>query len=148
LESIVDLVNELFVVKIASTDNHKVVTKVVSSLVVSEVITSQVGKNVSITPDWLAKHVVTVSIEVRVLKSGVMEVSCALLVLNGDFLLKEFKFCRVESGTRNGVTEQLDSTVDIALENRQTKASLLASAFSVKACTEGVDLFVEGSTGV
>ena len=54
LECVVNLANEFFMVDITSTNNYKVVTEVVSSVVTSKVVNCKVAKVISITFDWLS----------------------------------------------------------------------------------------------
>lgn len=148
MEGVVDLVHELFVIEVASADDDKVVTEVVSCLVVSEVVDRQCCEQVGITLDWLAEHVVAVSVVVRVLKSSVLVVAGTLSVVSSDLLFEQLKLCSIKSCAGDSRAKQLDSTADIALKYGHAEAGLLAAALSVEACSERLDLVVESSMRV
>jgi hypothetical protein len=56
---LVDLLNDIFVVDITSSDNNKIVTKVVSTMEISEVVDTDVLDEISVTLGWLTEHVIS-----------------------------------------------------------------------------------------
>lgn len=105
LEGVVNLINESGVIDVTSSDDDKVVTEVVGSLVSGEVLHGEGGKLISVTLDGLAEHVVSVGVEVSVFKGGVLEIVLVVSVISGNLLLKDLELSLVEGGVSNGVTE-------------------------------------------
>ena len=99
-------INDLGVVDITSSDNNDVFTNVVSSVVVSEVIGTKGLSKISITFNWLSHHVLSVGVEMSVLKSGLGISVVVILVFLGNLLLEEFKLSWVELWVGNHISEK------------------------------------------
>lgn len=148
VEAVVNLIDELVVVDVTSTNNNEVVTVVVGGLEGVQVINREAGKVVSITLNRLTQHVVTVGVEVSVFKSSSLHVHVVSSVISGDFLLKDLELSSIKSGVGEGVSEKADSAGDVVLEDGHTNAGLFTTGFTVKASTEGLNFVVEVSSGV
>ena len=147
-EGLVDLVDELLVVDVAGTDDNEVVTEVVGSLELTEVINTQVGEQVSVSLNGLAELMVTVGVVVAVLEGGVLHVLAGVLVVSSDFLLEDFELSGVKAGVSNSVTEDRNSAVKVVLEDGHTNAGLFTAGLAMETATEGHNLLVNLSTGV
>jgi len=99
-------VNDLSVVDITSGDNDDVLTNVVSSMVVSEVIGTKGLSKISISFNWLSHHVFSVGVEVGIFKSGLGISVMVILVFLGNLLLEEFKLSWVELWVGNHISEE------------------------------------------
>ena len=106
-------------------DNH-VVTVVVGGVVFSEVVSSQSGGHISITLDWLSKHVLSVGVEMSVFESGLFEPVMVVLMLHADLILDELKLGRVKSVVGKHISEKADGFASISLKDLKAILGLLS----------------------
>ena len=141
-------VNNLGMVNITGGNDDDVLTNVVSSVVVSEVIgTKGLGK-ISISFDWLSHHVLSVGVEVGVLKSGLRISVMVILVFLANLFLKEFKLGGVELWIANHISEKGNSFSGISSMNLKTESSEFSigmSSISSSHLTDFVIKIVLGS---
>lgn len=147
-EGLVDLVDKLLVADVAGTDDDEVITEVVGSLELTEVINVQVGEQVSVSLDWLAELMVTEGVVMAVFEGGVLHVLVGVLMVSSDFLLKDLELCRVKAWVSNSITEHRHGTVNIVLEDSHANAGLFTAGFAMETATKRHNLLVNLSTGV
>jgi len=68
----VDGINERVVVDSSSSDNNNVISVVVGSFVVSKVISRDLLDLIGVSLDWLSEHMVTIRVEMTILKSSLL----------------------------------------------------------------------------
>lgn len=110
-------VNELGVVNVSGTDNNDVLAEVVLSVEVLNILRSEVVKVIDISSSGLSHHVVSVDIEVNILKSGSLVFSVRVLLDVSDLFSGNLKGGRVHVGVRDDVSEDFDGLRNVVLED-------------------------------
>jgi hypothetical protein len=140
-------VNDGVVGHITGGDDDHVVTVVVGSVVVSEVIHSQGAGEISITLDWLSKHVLSERIEVSVFKSGLLEPIVVVLMLHADLILDELKLSRVKGIVSKHISKESNSFASVSLEDLKAIAGLLSIGLSSVSSSHILDFLSNLSLG-
>ena len=118
---LVDLANEFLMVDVTSSYNNDVVSKVVSGVEISNVISSQAVELVFVSLHWLSHHVFSVDIEMNIINQGVEILVMVLFVFLEYFFLNQFKFASTNLAVADHVSESLNSSVYITLEYLETE---------------------------
>jgi hypothetical protein len=121
LESTRNLTHEFIVVNIACTDNNNVVSEVVSGMEVTNVISREWLKDITVSLDWLTHHVFSVTIEVNILNCCLKEAFIVGLVLISYLLLCNFKLVSIECAIADHISKELDGLSNITSENLKLK---------------------------
>jgi len=99
LESRWNLRDKLIMVDVTSTNNNDVVTEVVSGVEITKVISWNSLDVIAVSLDGLAHHVLSVNVEMAVLKSSFHIAVVVVIMLLSNFLFNEFKLVGIESAT-------------------------------------------------
>jgi hypothetical protein len=113
-------------VDVTSTNNNDVITKVVRGVEIAEIISRDVLDIITVSLNGLAHHMLSVNVEVAVLKSGLHVAVVAVLVLLSNLLLNELELVGIEGAASNKVTKKLDSLGNITLEDLEVDLSVLS----------------------
>jgi hypothetical protein len=135
LEGVLNLVNELVVVNVTSTNNNDVVSNVVRSVEVANVVNSQGLENITVSLNGLAEHVLTVDVEVRVLNGRFKVSLVVLLVLISYLKLGSFELSSGEGAAAHKVAEELNSLANVALEDLELKRGQLSVSLALVAAS-------------
>ena len=133
-------INDRVVGNITGGDDDHVVTVVVGGVVVSELVHSQSVSEISITLDWLSKHVLSVGVEMSVFNSGLLEPVVVILMLHADLILDELKLGWVEGGVAEHVSEKVDGLAAISLEDLESEGGELSVGMGRVSGTNLLDL--------
>jgi len=125
-EVLLNGIDDGLVGNITGGDDNHVVTVVVGGVVFSEVVSSQSGGHISITLDWLSKHVLSVGVEMSVFESGLFEPVVVVLMLHADLILDELKLGRVKGIVGKHISEKADCFASISLEDLKAVVGLLS----------------------
>jgi hypothetical protein len=124
-------INDRVVGNITGGDDDHVVTVVVGGVVVSELVHSQSVSEISISLDWLTKHVLSVGVEMSVFKSGLLEPVVVVLMLHADLILDELKLGRVKGVVGKHISEESNGVASISLKDLKAIVGLLSIRLSV-----------------
>ena len=113
-------------VDVSSTNNNNVITEVVSSVEIAEVVSRDVLEVVTVSLDGLTHHVLSVNVVMAVLKSCFHIAVVVVLVLLSNFLLNELELVGIEGTACNEVTKQLDSLLNITFKNLKVDLCVLS----------------------
>ena len=102
-------------VHISCGDYYDILSIVVGSVIVSQLVDSKSSNKVSITLDWLAHHVLSIDIVVRVFKSKLLESGMVCFELVSNFNLQLFKLRWVQLHVADGITKHLDGLCRVSL---------------------------------
>lgn len=147
VEGLLDGINDLVVANITSGNNGDVVTVVVGRVEVSQVIKSDGLGQISISLDWLTEHVLLVGVEMNVFKGSLLKSIVVVLVLLADFFLAELELGRVEVVVGNQVSEDVDSSGGIVVEDLEAISSVFSIGFRGESSTHVLNLFTEFRSG-
>lgn len=138
-----DEVDELLVVDFTDSDNDEVISVVVVSVEILDVVKGNVLQVISLTSDGLAHHVVSESIEMSVLHQSALVLSVVVLMELRNFFLDNLQILRVESGVADLVSEHSDGLWHVSLEGLEAVGSELSLVCCVapgaNALKRGVD---------
>jgi len=143
LESVVNLVDEIVVVHITSSNNNKVITEVVLGAVLLESVNGEVLKVVSITKDRLSHHMVTVSVVVRVLNGSAVVFASGPFVLGSDLLFAKFELSSVKGSVGDGVSKHVNNLADVVLEASDLDVGVFTVGLTCEASAHHFDLLSE-----
>ena len=113
-------------VDVTSTNNNDVITEVVGGVEVAKVINRNLLDVVAVSLNWLAHHVLSVNIEMAVLKGSFHAAVVVVVVLLSDLLLNELEFVRVKSAVCDNISKKLDGLANITLEDLERNLSVLS----------------------
>ena len=123
-------VNDRVVGNITGGDDDHVVTVVVGGVVVSELVHSQSVSEISITLDWLSKHVLSVGVEMSVFNSGLLKPVVVVLMLHADLILDELKLGRVKGVVGKHISKEAYGFASISLKDLEAIVGLLSIGLS------------------
>jgi hypothetical protein len=130
-------------VDVACSHNDDVVSEIVGVVEVSDVISSQALELISVTVDWLTKHVLSVNVEMSVIDQSFKVSVVAIFMVLVDFFLDTFKFTSIESAVADDITEEFDSSANITLENLETELTDFSTSISMNSCSHAFDFFAD-----
>jgi hypothetical protein len=125
LERSWNLSDEFIMVDVTSTNNNDVITEVVGGVEVAKVINRNLLDVVAVSLNWLAHHVLSVNIEMAVLKGSFHVAVVVVVVLLSDLLLNELEFVRIKSAVCDNISKKLDGLANITLEKRAPMFSMV-----------------------
>jgi hypothetical protein len=117
-------------VHVAGTNNNHVITEVVKSAVVLEVVNGKVGKVVGVTFNRLTHHVVTVSVVMAIFKGSAVEVAGCFFVLKSELLFGKLELGVVKRGRRDDVSKHTNDLADVALEASDLNLGVFAAGLA------------------
>jgi hypothetical protein len=147
-ESLLDSLDNLVVGNITSGNNDDVISEVVGSVVVSQVINTQLGGQISISFNWLSEHVLSEWVEMSIFKSGLNISVVIIFVLHWNFILDEFELSRVEGVVAEHITENVDGSWSISLKDLEVVASEFSIGVSWVSSTHVLNGFSQLSLGL
>jgi len=115
--------NDLLVVDITCGNDDDIITVVVGSVEVTNVINLNCVGEVTISLNWLSKHVLSERVKVSVFQQGGVILIVVVFMFLADLILHEFKLCSVESSIANHITENTNSFSSVSIVNLKTEAS-------------------------
>ena len=118
--------DNLIVGNVTSGNDDHIVSVVVGSVEVSQVVNTEGAGKVSISLDWLSQHVFSERVEVSVFKSSLNISIVIIFVLHADFVLDELELSRVKSAVAENISEKPDGSLGISLKNLEVVAVILS----------------------
>ena len=107
-EVLLNEVYQVIVIVIASSDDHHVVSIVVVGMIVVNILSSEVASVVPVSSHRLSNHVLSVSIEVSVLKGDVLVLSVVSFMNVSDDLFLSFQSILIDSSIGNDASQDFD----------------------------------------
>ena len=107
-EVLLNEVNQVIVIVISSSDDHHVVSIVVVGMIVVNILSSEVASVVPVSSHRLSNHVLSVSIEVSVLKGDVLVLSVVSFMNVSDDLFLSFQSILIDSSIGNDASQDFD----------------------------------------
>lgn len=140
-------IDEGVVVDGTSSNDNDVVTVVVSSLEVGEVVGGELLELVGVSLGRLAELMVTEGVVVGVLEEVTVVVLVVTIVFSGQFLLEQLKLSGVEVGVAHCITKDLNSSPQVSLVDGEGEGRLLTSSFSGELSSHLLDFRVKIGLG-
>jgi len=130
-EVLLNGIDDLIVVNITSGNDDHVITVIVGSLVILQHTGSDGVGHISISLDWLSKHVLSEGVEVSVFEGGLLESVVVVFVLHADLILNKLKLGRVKSVVAEHISKETDGFASITLEDLERVVSHLSVGLGV-----------------
>jgi hypothetical protein len=123
------------VVNVTSTNNNDVIAKVVSGVEITKVIGGNSLNIIAVSLNGLSHHVLSVNVEVAVLKGGLHVAVVVVFMLLSNFLFNELELISIKSAASDKVTKKLDSFANVTLENLKRKVRIFSISLAGEAAT-------------
>jgi hypothetical protein len=106
---------DFFVGNITSGNNNNIFSVIVSTSVIHQMVKLEISNLISITFDWLSHHVLSVDIEVGILKSGLNISVMIILGLIDGCLFDKLKLSSVKIVLAEGISEKSNGGSSVSL---------------------------------
>jgi len=142
-ESVLNGIDDLVVGYVTCSNNDDVVTVVVGSMVVSEVISSKSLVQISITLDWLTEHMFSEGVEMDVFEGGFNISIVVVLVFHADLIFDKLEFSTVKSWVGDQITKNSNSFGGVTLETLHVIGGVFSFRDSAVSCSHVLHSFGE-----
>jgi len=140
--------DNLIVGNVTSGNDDHIVSVVVGSVEVSQVVNTEGAGEISISLDWLSQHVFSERVEVSVFKSSFNISVVIIFMLHADLVLNELELSRVKSAVAENISKKTDGSLGISLKNLEVVASVLSIRVGRVSCTMVLNDFGQLSLGL
>lgn len=147
-QTITDLLYEGVVVDVSSSNNNDVVSEVVGSSEVNELVSGQFSNSVWVSSNWLSHLMVSEGVVVNSLHGGSLHVLGPSIIKGLNLHLSKLKLSRVEGGRAERVSQDLDGTADITSHAVHVEAGDLTVNRGLERSSHALNFLSEGSLSV
>jgi len=129
-KSLWNCINNLFMRNFSCGYNNNIITIVVSCMIIFQMARWNLLSKISISFQWLAKHMLSIWVEMNIFKKSFFESFVIWFMLSAYIFFNDFKFCWVKLVITNDIAKECYSFFYIIF--KYLKA--VTSEFSIRVC--------------